>query len=618
MKLKLGEYTAIPSLEAPPGVICQDGRLKPHMERPWMRAYMAQQLGAPLEDSVEVDKRVAMVADEALARHTLITGSTGSGKSRVMKHVLLRLWERGCSVVLLDPKGELADEILAHLVVATADPRSVTVLDSRQAEYGVPGWNPLLGDLPLAQTVSDLVFLVEASTTSWGPRARNLLTCALFIAGALRLSLYELRRLLVDDEYRGQLLEMPVESADPVAVDEARAFFIEEFGKWGRSERVQAIAPVLNKISDLLRSGFLRPLLCARRNTLNLADLWQRRRMVIARLDRATLGEEGTRWLSGLFTHSLLRTALRTSGPVPVVLAIDEVPILERFVGKALTDIVTVARSQGLRLLVACQHFAQLSDDLRPAVLANTAVQLFFRLEHADAKAIAASLGVGAEPRITRVLATLDQEDRKTRLPALAEWRHPILDPRGRPLRLKPPVWVRFAHESLFRGASIQRLETLAARSGVSRLYVQAADTGQPVALTRYVAGLTSTECWIDGPALQLVVLFPRPRLTHIERRTETDAARWWTRALQEVPVQHAVLRVGGANPGIVRVVDVPSSAADPGGIKSFLATSLSANGQSAREMAETIDWRKSQIEQGASCRPKPGPRREEEDESIA
>jgi TraM recognition site of TraD and TraG len=215
---------------------------------------------------------------------------------------------------------------------------------------------------------------------------------------------------------------------------------------------------VLNKIRELLRSAFLRPLLCARRNTLCLSRLWHQPGVVLLRLDRSTLGEEGSRLLAGLITHLLFRTALRAAGPVPVVLAIDELPVLERFVGEALTEMVTLARSQGIQCLVACQHLAQLSENLRGALLANAAVQAFLRLGYADAKLVAASLAVGAEPRVTRLVATIDRQDRKSGRTETAEQRHPIRDAYGRPLRLsqaalgeterQPPVRPRFGPRS--------------------------------------------------------------------------------------------------------------------------------------------------------------------------
>ena len=132
---------------------------------------------------------------------------------------------------------------------------------------------------------------------------------------------------------------------------------------------------------------------------------------MLVHLDSAALGDEGARLLGGLMAHQLLRTAMRADGPVPVVLALDEMGVSEEFVGGAAAKILAIARSRGLRLLVACQHLAQLSDGLRQALLANAAVQAFFRLGHADARLAAASLSAGTGERVSRVAVDVAKRD---------------------------------------------------------------------------------------------------------------------------------------------------------------------------------------------------------------
>src|SRR5581483_3498885 len=107
------------------------------------------------------------------------------------------------------------------------------------------------------------------------------------------------------------------------------------------------------KLGELLRSSFLRPLLCAPANTFRLDDLWRRQGLVLVWLDRTALGDEGARLLGGLLVNLLLRTAMRLPGSNRVILAIDELPLLEGLVGDSLAEIVAVARSLGLHLQVA-------------------------------------------------------------------------------------------------------------------------------------------------------------------------------------------------------------------------------------------------------------------------
>ena len=272
----------------------------------------------------------------------------------------------------------------------------------------------------LVTPATDVVSVLEKSSTSWGPRLGDLLTNALIIVASHHLSLFELARLLQHDDYRAGLLRLPLpqdkteqERADNVAYEEARDYFLSEFAAWSKSERAAAVAPVLNKFRELLRTPFLRSLLCARRTTLSLSRLWQKPGLVLVHLDAAALGDEGVRLLGGLLAHQLLRTAMRANGPVPVVLALDEMGVSEQFVGSAAASILAIARSHGLRLLVACQHLAQLSEGLRAALLANAAVQVFFRLGATDARLVASSLSAGTGERVSRIAVDMAKRDRE-------------------------------------------------------------------------------------------------------------------------------------------------------------------------------------------------------------
>jgi hypothetical protein len=607
-KIILGTHLPHSIHEQEPRLLCHQADLMRHLDQPWFRAYLAHQVGVSCSPPRPKHDAHAAVSDAALARHTLLCGATGSGKSRLIEHLLVEQLKQGCSAVVLDPKPDMIAHMLAHAHSLGLASEQVTLLCPQETVY-IPGWNPFLAGIPIPQAAADFVAVLEQSTTSWGPRMQDLLTNALLVIGSHHLSLYELARFLLRDDYRDALLRQPLRPPDWMAFEEARTYFMEEYGAWSRSERAQASGPVLNKIRELLRSPFLQPLLCARRNTLDLARLWQRQGLVLVHLDRTALGEEGTRLLAGMLSNLLFRTALRTAGPVPVVLSLDELATVEHFIGQALGDIVTVARSQSLRLVVACQHLAQLSEGLRAALLANPAVKVFFRLGSADARLVAAALAVGTEPRLKRLSIEVEWEDRRYGQVARAEWRHPIRDVSGQPLRLDTTAWQRLCARSDFPTDPARALRALAAQLGVPRLYVLSADSQEPIELVQYVRDLTATEYRIEGPIpLTLTMTFPRPRFQRVERWSEREVTSHWTRVLQELPVQQAVVRITepeaarGTQTGVVRVVDVPAptpaSAHQP-----YRRLVQQANGQSAEEIAATLCFRQEQIERVSTGR---------------
>ena len=446
---------------------CDASELEPHADRPWFRAYAAERLDLPEAaltgsgtEGAGAPSGTARIGHDLLARHACVCGATGSGKTRLALHLLAEQIKAGCSVVMLDPKIETIRHLLALAHAAGMVPEQVTVLSPYLSGAGAPGWNPLdaqASGVPPAQAAADVVSVLAHSTSSWGPRMGDLLANALIVVASHGLSLFELARLLQRDDYREGLLAQPLPrsgsdnalgrgSFDNIAFDEARDYFLSEFAAWSKSERASAAAPVLNKFRELLRTPFLRSLLCAKRTTLHLGALWHRPGLVLVHLDSAALGDEGVRLLGGLLAHQLLRTAMRSDGPVPVVLALDEMGVSEEFVGGAAAKILAIARSRGLRLLVACQHLAQLSDGLRAALLANTAAQAFFRLGYADARLVAVSLAAGTGERVSRIAADVAKRDADGLPEAWASVSHTVRDGRGEPVALSPAAAQAFWH----------------------------------------------------------------------------------------------------------------------------------------------------------------------------
>ena len=619
--LHIGRYVASPG-QIGEGVrfLCDAPELERHVDRPWFRAYAAERLGIPrsaLEGS-GIPSGSATVGQDLLARHACVCGATGSGKTRLALHLLAEQMRAGYSVVMLDPKIETIRHLMILAYSLGMEPGQVTVLSPHLSGAGAPGWNPLdarASGVSPAQAAADVVSVLAKSTSSWGPRMGDLLSNALIIIASHGLSLFELARFLQRDDYRAGLLRLPLpHSAEAngkgvavntnvvfnnVAFEEARDYFVSEFAAWSKSERAAAVAPVLNKFRELLRTPFLRSLLCAKRTTLHLGALWHKPGLVLVHLDAAALGDEGVRLLGGLLAHQLLRTAMRSDGPVPVVLALDEMGVSEEFVGGAAEKILAIARSRGLRLLVACQHLAQLSDGLRAALLANTAMQAFFRLGYADARLVAASLSAGSGERVSRVAADVAKRDSEGYPETWAEAAHTVRDGRGEPVTLSPPAAQAFWHlaNKADGKQQVEGLKRLARVSGIDRLYVHAADTKEPVELLRYLRGLAPDDYWLSGTGpIRLAVSFPRPRLSVLSRETETERGQSWLKTLTELPVRRAVLRLASGQAGTIQVMEV----GDPialAGFERFLSAAVAGSGQSAREVEQAQSWRRGEVE---------------------
>ena len=104
--------------------------------------------GVPL--SVDAKKGKAWVDDGE--SHTLIIGSTGSGKTRRLITPLIKiLSKKGESMILTDPKGEIYEENSAMLI---SKGYNIVVLNLRNPEKG-NAWNPLTLPYKLYKEGSD-------------------------------------------------------------------------------------------------------------------------------------------------------------------------------------------------------------------------------------------------------------------------------------------------------------------------------------------------------------------------------------------------------------------------------------------------------------------------------
>ncbi len=629
----LGRYLGAAQDSLPLRVLCDAPELEAHVQRPWFHAYAAERLDFSLRppddtpsgqaNTTQANTTQASVTPDLLSRHALLCGATGSGKTRLALHLLAEQLRAGCSVVMLDPKAETLRHLLQLAHGVGIRPEQVTVLSPFLAGAGAPGWNPLDGRATVlcpSQSAQDLASVLEQSSGSWGPRMQDLLVNALTVIGAHGLSLWELARLLQREDYRAGLLALapPQETlrGDGLAYGEARGFFLHEFAAWGKAEKAAAAAPVLNKFREMLRNPFLRPLLCARRNTLDIAGLWRKPGLVLVHLDGASLGDEGARLLGGMLAHQLLRTAMRASGPVPVALSLDEAGVSQQFLGGALSGILAIARSKNLRLLCCCQHLTQLSGELRTALLANAAVQAFFRLGPEDARAASSSFSSGTGERVTAILADVAKRDGEGCVETWAEVSHTLRDGWGEPVRLSAPAWTAFRDLSnkMTGPEQLAAIFRLAQVSGAGRLYVHAAGTGEPAEIGRYLSGLGPDEYEVRGPApLRLVVSFPKPRLSVVSKVTEAERERLWVRTLTGLPVRRAALRLAGGKPCVMEAVNVPEMAPG-GGAETLLSGAVARSGQSAREVEETVRWRQEQVERVAEGTSEP---REIQDKSV-
>jgi len=331
----------------------------------------------------------------ALLQHTHVLGPTGRGKSTLLLNMTVQAIRSGMGGMVLDPTGELTGNILAR--VPTERIADVDLLDlgetSRPAALNLLACSPADGDTQ-AQAICGIFARLFARF--WGPRTEDILRSALTTllcgrdpAGPAP-TLADVLMLLSDPGERSRY-----RASDPVALD----VFWRQWQTLSEPARVQALAPLSNKLRALLGNRALRNMLC-QPSAPDLTERINNGRWLLVSLPQ-TLGEDAADLIGSVLLHRAWQAAQRL-GPLahsdrpPFLFLVDE---CHRFchLPQGMANALAQARGYGVGLVLAHQHLAQLSDhELAEAVDANCQTKLCFGLGAADAKRMA----VHFEPRL--------------------------------------------------------------------------------------------------------------------------------------------------------------------------------------------------------------------------
>lgn len=325
-------------------------------------------------------------------RHMAIFGQTGVGKSTLMRQLLAQDIAAGDGCALIDPHGDLAAEILDHIPSHRVD--DVIILDPSDIERPV-GFNPFY------RVPEDERALVAANLTatfkhvwrdSWGPRLEyilfNTIAALLDAPDQLRPTFLSIPLMLVDQQYRQKVIRH-------INDNRVHSFFVDEFEQWPDRQLKEAISPVQNKVGQFLSNPFIRNVLGQWRPSIDLANVMERRRILLVRVSKGLLGEEPANLFGSLLVTGFQQAAMRRVRHTEQErqdfhLHIDE---FHNFTTDSFASVLSEARKYRLTLTTVAQYLSQLSPEVREAVFGNVGSLIAFRVAASDAERLAKEIG---------------------------------------------------------------------------------------------------------------------------------------------------------------------------------------------------------------------------------
>lgn len=336
--------------------------------------------------ATSADRYVALSVRDSL-QHLHVLGPTGVGKSTLLLNLIVQDIEAGLGVVVIDPKGDLVDDVLRRVPAARAE--DVVVLDPADEQRPV-GLNVLQGGGRPAELIADQVLAVfhDLYRDNWGPRTQDILHAALLtLADKPGMTLCALPVLLSNPPFRRKQV---AELTDKVAL---RPFW-HWFNSLGDAERQQAIAPVMNKLRAFLLRPRMRAVIGQAEPAFDIHSVFTQRKVLLVSLAKGLIGPEAAALLGSLVVSQLWQAALGrvridAASRAPVMVFIDEFQDYLHL-PTDVADVLAQARGLAVSLTLAHQHLAQLPTSLRSAVLANARSRVCFQLGTEDARLIAA------------------------------------------------------------------------------------------------------------------------------------------------------------------------------------------------------------------------------------
>ncbi len=322
-------------------------------------------------------------------QHLYLIGKTGSGKTTLLRNLIVQHLAAGHGVALIDPHGDLAEELLDCIPPHRAD--DLVYFNPGDLDFPI-GLNLIANVAPDDRhlVASGIVGAFKSIwRDSWGPRLEYILYNA--IAALLdcpNTSLLGVNRMLTDADYRRRIV---AKVRDPFV----RAFWTDEYEQYDPRFQREAIAPIQNKLGQFLLNPVVRNILGQVRTKVNIPFMMNTGRIFIANLSKGKLGADKANLLGSLLTTQFQLGAMaRVNQPEnerrDFFLFLDE---FHNFTTDAFTSILSEARKYRLCLALAHQYIEQVPLPVRSAVFGNVGSLISFRVGNADAEVLQREFG---------------------------------------------------------------------------------------------------------------------------------------------------------------------------------------------------------------------------------
>ena len=384
-------------------------------------------------------------------RHCYVIGQTGTGKTGILKNMIIQDMQNGEGVAYIDPHGTDIEDILAAVPpnryedviyfdpAYTARPMGLNMLEYDESK-------PEMKTFVVDEVYNIFRKLYNDIPEAFGPMFEQYYRNAAQLVVEDQESgstLLEIPRVMADTEFRNMKI---AKCKNPVIVN----FWRKIAEAAGGEASLENIVPYISsKIDVFTANDIMRPIVAQQKSAFDFREIMDSKKIFLANLSKGRLGERNASLLGLVLVSKFLQAAFSrvdSRGQLPTFyLYIDE---FQNCATASISTILSEARKYKLSLTIAHQFIAQLDEKIRDAVIGNVGTKVAFRIGTTDAEFL--------EKQFNPVFTRHDLENQENRTAAVA------LLVNGTPVR---PFTLRTADLPHFDFSHVESLKELSYRT---------------------------------------------------------------------------------------------------------------------------------------------------------
>jgi hypothetical protein len=318
-----------------------------------------------------------------------IIGKTGTGKSELLKDLILQDMKAGKGICFMDPHGDAVEDLLQMVPPERAE----DVIYFNPSDVDRPmGLNLLEATTEdqkhfAATAVINMMYKLfdPYKTGIVGPRfehaVRNAMLTAMSDEGS---TFIEVMRILTDANFVRELLP---KVTDPIV----RRYWTDQIAQTSDFHKSEVLDYITSKFGRFVTNKMIRNIIGQSESSFSFRDVMDNGKILFINLSKGELGEENSSFLGLVLVPRILMAAMsRADMPEDqrrdFYLYVDE---FQNFATPDFAQILSESRKYHLGLCVANQFIGQVDEDVKNAIFGNVGTLICYRVGVSDANYLA-------------------------------------------------------------------------------------------------------------------------------------------------------------------------------------------------------------------------------------